>query len=177
MIPVIQTCRTTMQIVDPCDLPDTYFNGLNDPQIIGFTEARHQKWSKDKAIRFLNINKKTRESLIFSVKLKKESKLIGNIRLFNINKIHHRCELSFLFFDKTEWFKGYATESVGAICDYSFDQLFIHRIHADYYAENLASKKLFKKLGFSIEGVFKDHFFYKDRFIDSIRVAKLKGNK
>jgi len=43
MIPVIQTCRTTMQIVDPCDLPDTYFNGLNNPQIIGYTKARHQK--------------------------------------------------------------------------------------------------------------------------------------
>jgi RimJ/RimL family protein N-acetyltransferase len=38
---------------------------------------------------------------------------------------------------------------------------------------NIASERVFSKLGFQIEGVYKDHFWLEDRFVDSVRVAKL----
>ena len=174
MISKLQTARTIINIVNPKELSDVYFNALNDPQVIRFTEARHQRWSKRKAIEYLDKNKKTKDSLIFSVKLKANNKVIGNVRVFSINKIHQRCDLSFLFFDKNEWFKGYATEAIARVCDFCFNKLDIHRICADYYSENVASKCVFEKLGFSIEGIFRNHFKYGDRFIDSVRVAKIR---
>ena len=79
----------------------------------------------------------------------------------------------FFFYETSEWGKGYATEAIEAIINYAFDTLELHRIYADYYNTNIASEKVFSKLGFKIEGVYKDHFWLNDRFVDSIRVAKI----
>ena len=156
-------------------MPFEYFNALNDPFVIQYTEARHKRWSKEDAIRYLTENKDNGNSLIFSTRIRENSKIIGNVRIFNFSKLHSRCELSFLFFDKSEWGKGYATESVKAICDFCFYKMNFHRVHADYYAKNEPSSRVFQKLDFEIEGVYKDHFFFEGQFIDSIRVGLLKG--
>ena len=84
-----------------------------------------------------------------------------------------RAELSFLFYDSGEWGNGYATEAIGGVVECSFDILNLHRIYADYYEMNIASERVFSKLGFHIEGIYKDHFWLEDRFVDSIRVAKI----
>jgi RimJ/RimL family protein N-acetyltransferase len=46
---------------------------------------------------------------------------------------------------------------------------------ADYYAINTGSSKVFEKAGFSIEGVFKDHFMLDGKYIDSVRIAKINS--
>jgi RimJ/RimL family protein N-acetyltransferase len=152
-------------------ISETYLNALNDHTIMGMTEARHIVWDRNKAEKFID-NSNTDDSILFSVIINESKKPIGNIRLFNIHKIHMRAELSLLFYDKTEWNKGYATESINAIINYAFETLKLHRIFADYYSTNQASSKIFNKAGFKIEGVFKDHFLTKEMgYVDSIRIA------
>ena len=50
----------------------------------------------------------------------------------------------------------------------------LRRISADYYETNYASKRVFEKLNFNIEGIYKDHFFYNGKYINSVRVALMK---
>ena len=109
---------------------------------------------------------------MFGVKLK-GSKWIGNVRLFNWSEIHKRAELSFLFYDKEEWGKGFAEEAILKILSFVRTEFKLHRITADYYACNYASKRLFEKLGFADEGTFKDHFWFEDHFVNSSRVGKI----
>jgi ribosomal-protein-alanine N-acetyltransferase len=160
------------------DISDVYLNALNEDIIIGLTEARHKKWDIEKVKHFI-INSNLDNSLLLAVILKQNNKPIGNIRLFNINNNNHNnAELSFLFYDKNEWGKGYATESLRIVINYAFDNLQLHRIFADYYSINTGSAKVFKKLDFQIEGIFVDHFKNENnQYIDSIRVAKLKIKK
>ncbi len=153
------------------DINETYMNALNDYSIMGMTEARHINWNRLNAEKFIE-NSSTQDSLLFSVKLLDKNKHIGNIRLFNIHTVHKRAELSLLFYDKSEWGKGYATESIKAIVSFAFDNLKLHRVFADYYSTNLASSKIFEKSGFKIEGIFKEHFLTKEmKYVDSIRIA------
>ncbi len=78
-----------------------------------------------------------------------------------------------MIFDKAQWSKGYATEAIRATIRHAFETLRLHRVHADYYAGNTASARVFDKAGFAVEGVFRDHFQLEGRYVDSIRVAKL----
>ena len=57
--------------------------------------------------------------------------------------------------------------------NYGFESLKLHRIHADYYELNPRSGRVFEKLGFEIEGIYRDHFFFDDMYIDSVRVGKI----
>jgi len=167
----IKTDRLLLSKFVKEDINETYMNALNDHSIMEMTEARHVIWDRNNIEKFIE-NSNTKDSLLFSVKLKEKNKQIGNIRLFNIHNVHKRAELSLLFYDKSEWGRGYATEAINAVVCFAFENLKLHRVFADYYATNLASSKIFEKSGFKIEGVFKDHFYTKDKnFVDSIRIA------
>jgi len=151
----------------------TYLQALNEKKIVGFTEARHKVWCRKTAIEFILQANSPGRSYLFGVFIADSCRPIGNIRLFNLNQIHQRAELSFIFYDCNEWGKGYATESLNTIVNFAFDEMNLNRIHADYYENNLASSKVFKKLGFDVEGRYKEHFLYENTYVDSIRVGKI----
>lgn len=157
------------------DITDIYLSSLNDNSIIGLTEARHQKWDREKVEKFIVDSNRENISALLGVFNAKSDKPIGNIRLFNYDVNHKRVELSLLFYDKGEWGKGYATEAVGAIVEYVFSVLKLHRIYADYYSVNKASARVFEKTGFNVEGIFKNHFYLNDHYVDSVRIARINN--
>ena len=153
------------------DITQTYLNALNDDSIIGLTEARHKKWNVENVLEYINNSNVKGVSLLVGIFLISSDKPIGNIRLFNFHDIHKRAELGILIYDKSEWGKGYGTEALKAISDYGFKELGLHRITADYYKNNIGSAKIFEKAGYKIEGVFCDHFYLNNKYVDSIRIA------
>lgn len=157
----------------PAIITSTYLDAMNDNEVVKYTEARHTLWTHSSATRFIESSNHPESSMLASIKLLGCTKYIGNIRLFSWHKIHRRCELSFLIYDKSEWSKGYATEAISIFLNFAVGRFGIHRIVADYYASNSASKFLFKKLGFEIEGVFREHFFVDGGYCDSVRVGKI----
>ena len=167
----IETNRLLIRPFVPSDITEVYLASLNDPSIIGFTEARHTTWDRGSATEFVS-NANSLSSILLGAFLRNDFKPIGNIRLFNIHPIHRRAELSLLFYDKSEWSRGYATEAVEAVVNYAFSDLKLHRIFADYYELNRASSRMFEKVGFIREGVFRDHFLVGNgRFVDSVRIG------
>lgn len=154
------------------DITSLYIKALNDNEVVQFTEARHVKWNMRNVKQYLSDSFKSSSSQLIGIFLKQDDKHIGNIRLSSFSLIHKRVDLGIMIFDKTQWGKGYGTESINGIIRYVFTQLNIHKICADYYVVNIASAKIFKKAGFIREGVFHDHFFTKGKFVDSIRVVK-----
>ncbi len=154
------------------DVTPQYVAALNDPEVVRWTEARHQRWSTEQVIAYVRSHDH-HATFLFGIFLKGNGQHIGNIRLFNIHPVHKRAELSFLIFDKSQWSKGYATEAVRAVTHYAFETLKLHRIHADYYALNVGSARVFEKSGYEIEGVFKEHMVVDGSYMDSVRIAKL----
>lgn len=57
--------------------------------------------------------------------------------------------------------KGYMTEAVGAVVPYCFDVLGLHRIHAAFLPDNLASRRVLEKNGFREEG-YAEHYLQID---------------
>ena len=154
------------------DITPGYIEALNDEEVVRLTEARHQKWDEEKVKRYIIESNIEGISQLIGIFLKENDKHIGNIRLFNFNKYHKRVEFGIMIFDKLQWSKGYGTEVLNAISDYIFKDFKLHKICADYYSVNAASAKMFKKAGFEIEGLFKDHFLLDGEYIDSVRIAK-----
>lgn len=155
------------------DITQAYVDALNDPEVVRLTEARHFEWNHESVAEYVERSNVEGESLLFGVFLKSSDKHIGNIRLSNFSKQHHRVELGIMIFDKSQWGKGYGREALIAVTDYVFGVLKLHRLCADYYAVNTASARMFEKAGFKIEGVFRDHFFLDGDYVDSIRIAKI----
>lgn len=170
----LSTKRLHLRLFKVSDISKKYIKALNSPEIIGLTESRYRSWSEAEVKEYVNKKGNLKgESLLIGIFIKgKEERHIGNIRLHSFSEINRRVELGILIWDKKEWGKNYGTESLEVLVDLIFNNLNLHKICAEYYSVNKGSGKMFKKLGFKVEGILKQHFLVNNKFVDAVRVAK-----
>lgn len=70
--------------------------------------------------------------------------------------------------------RGLASKALGAVCDYGFGPLDLHRIAADIDPDNTSSLSLFLRAGFQREGVLRGNWKTHIGIRDSIMMAKLR---
>lgn len=71
------------------------------------------------------------------------------------------------------WEQGYATEAARAMLAFGFQELGLHRIHANCVLENTASAHVLKKIGMRQEGHLHKKEWMKDRWWDTLLFAIL----
>lgn len=59
-------------------------------------------------------------------------------------------------------------EALQRTISYVFEELRLHRIHANYIPNNVRSGRLLARLGFAIEGYAKDYLFINDAWRDHV---------
>jgi [ribosomal protein S5]-alanine N-acetyltransferase len=105
------------------------------------------------------------ERVSWAVALRDEGALVGSITL-HLHPLHDNAELGY-WIGKPYWGCGYATEAVEEVVRYGFEDLGLHRIHANHLGSNPASGKVMRKVGMSPEGVRPEHYkkweTYEDR--------------
>lgn len=104
--------------------------------------------------------------LIIEEKTTKEQ--IGMIDLFDFNPQHKRAGIGILIQPKKQQ-KGFASEALQLLINYSFTYLNIHQLYANITIENIKSLHLFKKHHFCEIGIKKDWIssngIYKDEIL------------
>lgn len=72
--------------------------------------------------------------------------------------------------------QGLMREALAAVIRYLFDELRLHRLHANYIPSNARSGRLLSRLGFTIEGYAKDYLFingaWRDHVLTSLTHAR-----
>jgi ribosomal-protein-alanine N-acetyltransferase len=116
-----------------------------------------------------------RSVIIFHFLSKANKKVIGSCAFHNWYAIHQRAEIGYdmkLYEFKNQ---GYMTEAVTAIIHYGFTQLNLNRIEALVSPKNVPSLKIIKNMGFSQEGILKEHYNVDGILEDSLLFALLKS--
>jgi len=72
------------------------------------------------------------------------------------------------------WGQGYATEAALALVDFGFLELGLDRISSWCIADNAASARVLKRLGFRQEGCLRSNEYFKGRWWDTLLFALLK---
>lgn len=170
----IMSLRLLLRPFQSEDITDAYLAGLNDPEVVRWTEARHQAWTRANAAAYVNSHAESNTSCLFGMFVQDSQRHIGNILLSDIHPIHRRAELALLISDRASWSQGYGTEGVIAVTQWAFESLGLHRISAGYFEENAGSAKLFAKAGYQVEGIFRDHGYVEGRWRHAVRVAKVR---
>lgn len=84
------------------------------------------------------------------------------------------AEVGFLFATQAQG-KGYALESLGAVCRYAFTEGGIRRLVATVTAGNTASRRLLEKQGFVLEGELREAFWLDGRWQNDWLFGLLAG--
>lgn len=79
--------------------------------------------------------------------------IAGAINLFDVDRVSGT--LSYWLFEPYRG-NGYATEATALVLDYAFDELGLHRVEAETFAGNDASRALLERLEFVHEGTSRE---------------------
>lgn len=91
--------------------------------------------------------------------------LFGSCGFHNWVKEHHKAKIGYEVAPKC-WRKGVITEVLREVIRYGFE-MDLHRIEGFYDPKNVASKRSLEKAGFSHEGVLRECFLEKGKYVDA----------
>ena len=160
-----------LEILTESLISEDYVNAMSDNSLIRYTEARWREWNRSSVLEFVKDNLKSDRCILFGIFL--NDRHVGNVRLHSRDTRNFTCEIGILVFARDVWGQGVGASAILSAISYAHSNWNISRVMADYYEENSASSKLFEKVGFIQEGIFRNHFRNLDgSFSNSIRVAK-----
>ena len=102
-----------------------------------------------------------------------DKKQVGMIDLFDFNPQHKRVGVGILIHPYYQN-RGFASEALNILIDYTFSYLHVHQIYANITADNTKSLALFEKHRFKKIGVKKDWILSKGKYKDEILFQLIK---
>lgn len=131
-------------------------DNINDPDVRSNLSARYPNNLQDERDFLENIVEEDNNQVHLLIST--GQKRLGLVSLFDINRDDGNAEIG-IWITPSEQGKGYGTEACKLITDYGFNELRLHRIYARVHEHNSASLKMFEKLDFEKEGVWREHGF------------------
>ncbi len=171
-----QTKRLTLREVSLADLnaihemlslPETdQFNTLGIPQTTDVTAELVMGWLEEN-------RKPERKSYVFSIEITGKHQFIGLIALY-IGKPRYKKGEVWFKVHSSYWNKGYTTEALQQILQFSFRELNLHRLEAGCAVENIASKRVLEKVGMIQEGLLRKNLPIRGQWVDNYKFAMLE---
>jgi RimJ/RimL family protein N-acetyltransferase len=93
-------------------------------------------------------------------------KMIGDIEFFKPVEYWNAYEIAYLLFDPAERGKGIVTEATQLLTRYLFENRLVNRIQLCIHPENLASRRIAEKCGYTLEGTARGAWFQRGQHVD-----------
>lgn len=161
-----ELCLRPVRISDS----DILYQAINDPTLVRFNspytpidEINHQEW--------LHTIVKDDKKRIFMIE--KENKILGSVKLFDIDLLHRNAEISIRLFNLEDCSQGIGSRALHLLCDHAYRDLGLVRVWLRVFNNNERAIKAYEKAGFLKEGTMRKAVFIDGKFQDVIIMAKV----
>ncbi|MDA3802745.1 MAG: GNAT family protein [Patescibacteria group bacterium] len=103
-----------------------------------------------------------------------DGKPVGFMGLSNISKVNKNCDLFIIIGEDDYRGRGVGKIAMDWLIDYGFNTLKLHKINLGVFVDNIPAVKLYKKLGFKIEGKMIDEVKHKNKYYNFYSMALFK---
>ena len=101
-----------------------------------------------------------------------DDRLVGTVTLVGWDRANRRAEVGFIVLPSRQG-RGLATDAVAAVLAWAFGPMGLHRVEADVEPPNAASLRVLDRLGFRREGLFRERWWTRGRWTDSVMLGLL----
>ena len=176
LAPFLEGEHIQLRALDDEDVGPAYLSWLSDRLGNRYLESRYRPPTLAGLRQWVAAQNASSSELLFGIFLRDagtEGAHVGNIKLGGIDRVHRRGDIGLLIGDRDSWGKGIATEAIGLVTRFAFDQLGLNKVTASCYEPNEGSRRAFLKAGFVEEGRRLAHFFCDGQFVDCIQLARI----
>ncbi|WP_334072142.1 MULTISPECIES: GNAT family protein [Paenibacillus] len=116
-----------------------------------------------------NVVLKDKSTIMFSIEELSTGELIGACGLCYIDWVNKNADFS-IYIGKDNLYidEYYADDAAKVMINYGFDELGLHRLWSEIYDLDLSKQKLFKRLGFELEGRHRHSHWSEGKWSDSL---------
>ena len=111
----------------------------------------------------------------FAIHIRGDETPIGVISLMNKSEANESAELSVIVGHQDDRHRGYGTEAIGRLLRYAFEELGLNRIGLSVFEFNEEAIAAYDKLGFVVEGRFRQAIKRRSSFHDAILMSVLRA--
>jgi diamine N-acetyltransferase len=173
--------RIRLRAVERADLP-AFVSWLNDPEVrqglllhSPVSQVEEEDWYERMLARPVDEHVMAIDALLLgSIDHENRWQMIGSLAFNDINWRIRSAEMGILIGDKSYWNRGYGTESVLLLAHYGFHTLNLNRIFLHVFETNPRAVRAYEKAGFKLEGRERQAEFQDGRYIDVLRMSKLR---
>lgn len=159
--------------LDYCN--EKYVGWLNDNDVNKYLDTKWNKQDLESVMDFVKNQQESVDSVLFAILCKDGMEHIGNIKIGPVHPHYHYADISYFIGEKRLWGNGVASEAIGLVTKYAFENLGLHKIEAGTYEMAVGSQKALLNNGFKLEAVIKDAAVFDGEFIDVLRYYKLNN--
>ena len=153
--PVLRSERMVLRQFIDSDL-EHVFAGLSNPEIIKYYGISFETLEATKEqITWFSDLEKNENGIWWAVCSKNDGRFLGAGGLNDLSKKDKKAEVGFWLLPEN-WGKGYMSEAMPLILDYSFNNIGLNRIEGFVESENTNCKKAIEKLEFTQERTIRD---------------------
>ena len=175
MLPTIETPRLLLRDLARTDA-EAIFDYAQRPDV-GPMAGWEPHQSLEDTYRFIHYSIKKRDygqPGVFAIVLKATNTVIGTIEIHSYQDF--KAEIGFVL-HPTYWNQGLTTEAAKAVIIYAMEILELKRLAYCHFPNNVPSKRVCEKLGFTFEGVLRDKFLrYDGVLLDDVTYAILASD-
>lgn len=111
----------------------------------------------------------------FYIEYNHTSKIIGELALTDIDRPNKNANFRFSIYSPEYRNLGLGSESLQLALDFGFNQLKLHRIYLTVYEKNQRAIHLYKKFGFTSEGLLREVYYYDNKYHNGIQMSILES--
>lgn len=173
---MLEDKKILLRAVEPEDL-DVLFEWENNVALwdVGNTRQPYSRFALKEYISQIGTNIYESGQLRFMIVNKEDGGVAGTVDLFDFDMHHSRIAFG-LFVDDAYKGKGIATSALRLIEGYIFDFLNVNQMYCHISTSNTASKKMFQKEKYEVNGVLKNWIRTLNGFEDVLVFQRFKIN-
>jgi len=180
--PFLAGSQVYLRPLERTDLNENYQAWVNDPEVTRYLEAGVFPTTREDLEKFFESVTGSRTQVILAIVERKSDRHIGNVKLGPIDWVHRRGVFGMLIGEKKFWGRGIGQEVTRLMVEYAFGRLNLNRVTLGVLAEHESAVRCYEKVGFKVEGRFRQELFrdgeYKDRlWMGLLRAEYLASQK
>lgn len=160
--PYLETQRLILRELSKEDISDI-FEFFSDEQVTHYLDFYSLSDIKmvDNFVKRMNQGFKKKEIIRWGIIIKETGKVIGTCFISDFE----RNAIATIGYDLSRdyWRKGIMNEVLITVLNFAFEEMNLNRIQAIVHPDNIASKSLLQKRGFTLEGLLRDYEYHYDK--------------
>lgn len=158
------------------DLDQKYLSWLNDPEVNRYMETGIFPTTQEDLEKFYESLRGSHENVIFAIEDLERKQHIGNVKLGPIHWVNRSATFGILIGEKAYWGRGVGEEATRLTVEYGFSRLNLHRINLGVFADHEAAIRCYTKVGFIVEGRFRQALFRDGEWKDHVWMGLLRSD-